>query len=529
MKKVFVKLRKQLIYTNPLIFGIYPVLFLYATNISEYREKVIIIPLFLAILFSLVIFLLFTSITRRLPLAAIISSYTIIAFFSYSRLKQVIKFDGILLLVFIVLLVLICFLIKKYQSHLRKVNQILTIVSLILIVIPIFNILTFELKTGRLVRGVISRDLDISGDNDNGNRPDIYYFIFDRYGGEKTMNLYRFDNSNFYNFLRKKGFYIAEKSTSNYPKTFLSLGSSLNLEYINFLTEETHGGATSDESYVTPLVKNSKVIKFLKGKGYKYIHVGSGWDPTRFNENADVNYVLKGIDFPFADEFTDGFLQTTIAAPILSKLFTDPTSVSKLPKNNDQRSRITYEFNSINNAVAVDGPKFIFMHVLIPHDPYVFDNDCTPISESVTDKRTVTENYLNQLQCGNQKIESMLDVILKNSKQTPVIIFQADEGPFPLIYKIPGNTPWKNASDNSLNEKFPILNAYLLPGIDLKKSGIYPSITPVNSFRMIFNNYFDTKLPFLPDINYIFNDDKAYYIFTDVTSRVSTDYIFTNK
>ena len=48
---------------------------------------------------------------------------------------------------------------------------------------------------------------------------------------------------------------------------------------------------------------------------------------------------------------------------------------------------------------------------------------------------------------------------------------------------------------------FPILNAYLLPGVDAKQV-LYPSISPVNSFRQLLNTYFGTQLDLVPDESY---------------------------
>ena len=42
-----------------------------------------------------------------------------------------------------------------------------------------------------------------------------------------------------------------------------------------------------------------------------------------------------------------------------------------------------------------------------------------------------------------------------------------------------------------------ILNAYYLPGDGAKM--LYPTITPVNSFRVVFNAYFGQEYPILPD------------------------------
>ena len=45
-----------------------------------------------------------------------------------------------------------------------------------------------------------------------------------------------------------------------------------------------------------------------------------------------------------------------------------------------------------------------------------------------------------------------------------------------------------------------IFNAYYLPSVD--KSKLYPTISPVNSFRLVFNEYFGGNYDLLPDKSY---------------------------
>jgi len=71
-----------------------------------------------------------------------------------------------------------------------------------------------------------------------------------------------------------------------------------------------------------------------------------------------------------------------------------------------------------------------------------------------------------------------------------------------------------------LQEKFGILSAYYLPGVDPEEAGLYPSITPVNQFRVLFNEYFGLDLPIVPDRNYIFPNQGNLYDFIDVTDRL---------
>ncbi len=58
-----------------------------------------------------------------------------------------------------------------------------------------------------------------------------------------------------------------------------------------------------------------------------------------------------------------------------------------------------------------------------------------------------------------------------------------------------------------------ILNAYFLPGGDQRS--LYPSISPVNSFRVIFNTYFEADYPLLADRSY-FSTYQDPYNFTVV-------------
>ncbi len=59
-----------------------------------------------------------------------------------------------------------------------------------------------------------------------------------------------------------------------------------------------------------------------------------------------------------------------------------------------------------------------------------------------------------------------------------------------------------------------ILNAYYLPGFDQSK--LYKSVSPVNSFRLVFNHYFGTKYPLLEDETFLYDTKlKAWDNITD--------------
>ena len=102
----------------------------------------------------------------------------------------------------------------------------------------------------------------------------------------------------------------------------------------------------------------------------------------------------------------------------------------------------------------------------------------------------MTENirsgYPSNVEFINAHLLPVVERIIRESDTPPVIIIQGDHGPY-------GNfiTPQMRLS---------ILNAYYIS--DEAKASLYSTITPVNSFRVIFNHYLDTDYPLLEDISY---------------------------
>jgi hypothetical protein len=92
----------------------------------------------------------------------------------------------------------------------------------------------------------------------------------------------------------------------------------------------------------------------------------------------------------------------------------------------------------------------------------------------------------------NQRILQVVREIISVTAVPPVIIIQADHGPM--------------ISDQ---ENYPgILSAYYLPGDG--NAGLYPTITPMNTFRIIFNQYFWGNYPRLVDKTYISRDSTPF-------------------
>jgi hypothetical protein len=165
-------------------------------------------------------------------------------------------------------------------------------------------------------------------------------------------------------------------------------------------------------------------------------------------------------------------------------------------------------------------PTFVFAHILIPHPPYVFDRNGKHQAEKTIGR---VAGYVDQLVFTNKKVKLLIDRLLSDSSDPPVIVLQGDEGPYPERFEREySKFNWKRASGAEFREKMKILNAYYLPKTDSRnsKDGLYPSITPVNSFRVVFNVYFSEHLRLLPDERYAYQDKDHPYDFFEVTEKV---------
>ena len=101
----------------------------------------------------------------------------------------------------------------------------------------------------------------------------------------------------------------------------------------------------------------------------------------------------------------------------------------------------------------------------------------------------------------------------------PIIILQADEGPYPPRYARDTVTfDWATATPAELEVKYGILDAMLLPGVD--PGAVYPTISSVNTFRLVFDRYFGADLPLLPDRSFTSRGKLRPYDLTDITGRL---------
>jgi hypothetical protein len=261
---------------------------------------------------------------------------------------------------------------------------------------------------------------------------------------------------------------------------------------------------------VSGAVQHSEVRRILENWGYKTVF---------FANNGDYSDIRDG-DFyeaPFPIQlniFNSRFLNLTNLR-LLAEI--DQLGISDLSYDT-HRQIILHNFERLPDVAALEGPKFVFTHIIAPHPPYVFDRDGNPLDppyaftlsdQMTSDIAASRAGYVEQLLFINQKVLATIDGILASSKSPPIIIIQGDHGPGT-------RTDYDSWQNTCLYERYSILNAYYLPGVET--SSIPTDLSPVNSFRLILKMYFKTDLELLPNRQY-FSSSAHFFEFTDVTAQ----------
>jgi len=202
------------------------------------------------------------------------------------------------------------------------------------------------------------------------------------------------------------------------------------------------------------------------------------------------------------------FLKTTTILNALELFFWD---IAKEIRAEDVRDRLLCQFSELPKIKdRVQEPIFVFNHFVSPHAPYVFGPNGESVSYVIMSDFSLDEKqeaFVDQITFLNKNIKEIVDELILESENPPIIIIQSDHG-----VDVKG---WGLTNDEKYSyERQANLNAYYLP--DDKQSLIYDTITPVNSFRLIFNAYFNDTYPLVEDTIYHSSSNQPYN-FTDVT------------
>jgi hypothetical protein len=339
--------------------------------------------------------------------------------------------------------------------------------------------------------------------------PDMYYIILDAYGRQDRIEeLYGYSNQPFVEALEERGFWVGDKTRSNYHYTRRSLPSSLNMIHLNEMDASKFATRTLSHQ----MINQGEVIKTLNQAGYETIALADGFPPI---ENASFNRYLT--ESYATSELDSALLGSTWILPLME-------AARRTSPFDSSRQRLLRRFDVLGDlADEATDPMFVFAHILSPHRPFLFDAEGQHVGypesfwdgASYYDPKPETRDmyirgYVGQLQFVNQRVLELIDKIKARDRES-IIILQGDHGP--------GGYMHDEASHlKHLRERFSILMA--IDGPPSMNDALYDSMTPVNLFRIVFNDALGTDLELLEDRSY-FEDDRERKTLVEVTQQLA--------
>ncbi len=462
----------------PLLLAAYPIVFLYGQNAAVLDAGNLKLPLTFSLLaagLSYALFFLF----QRKPVHAGLSAAVFVLFYylygyGYRWLLNQDKFP----VQHFILLPLAIFLVgyAGYFIAFIKPTVARTLQKVLLVIaagLVFYNLaITAPVEAQKILSSRSFTPAVQASASVDQKRPDIYYIILDEYAGSEAIQDYWHDDymNEFEAFLNGKGFFVATASRSPTINTASEIASRLNLQQF---------AENADNSVKMKAINNNKVMQVLKSYGYTTVVMDMAFPGIQ----ADVRerYDTQSVGGMATDEFKKTFLDDTMYDAFRG-LFEDADQAAV-----KQRDMVISTLDKTANLSGIPSPKFVFTHVLLPHEPFIFDENGDLLPPQASDD---WHFYLGQHKYTTKLAEQLITKLLAKADpdNPPVIILQSDHGARNLERKTKDNIAL-----NGILENYPgrdmhmILNALYLPGYNTGQ--LHKDMPPIDTFAVVLNFY----------------------------------------
>jgi len=513
---------------HPFLFTLYPLLALWEANVDQIPPFAVSRAVFILLIFLAIALATSLLLFRNWVKAAIYTSLLMLLILTYGHIFALIDMKAVFGLVFgrhrymlplwLGIAVTGFFFLWRLKSSPYRLNRILNLVSIFLVVISLAGILIYEARSGfnrfRVGGQAIKKETSPAVTNSPVDGPDVYYILVDGFSRNDVLQqIGGPDVSGFLDELEQLGFYVAHCSQANYDHTRLSLASSLNMNYLEELNVPLNANRDSVPAY-RDIIQHSESRKVLTDMGYKFFTFKPVYSFLTISD-SDVYYDAEDVT-PFYNRlevvnFQYLFLSTTILRPLMEAQVSTPKVFERIPtpillllypkaslfstREYNQYQQNLYALEKLAETAKLSGKKFVYAHLFLTHQPYVFNADGSFRWPPKDDEKA----YYAQIQYASKRLPEVIKQILRDSKNPPVIIVQSDHG-------------YVNSAD-----RVKILNAYYFPGVDPKH--LYPTLSPVNTFRLVLNLYFNKNYLILDDRSMHSLDDSHYQPVPNQCSR----------
>lgn len=427
----------------------------------------------LAAVLSLWILLIVTRVPRRIRLGLDASlAISVALFFAFPILMNLIASALAILgqssggfIVYGALLAL-AFAVMFWVGRVENARSFFLVFLLIATALPTARYILFEVR--QFVTSVTS---DTSGQAPVGARfdltPDVFFLIMDSYPRNDTLKqFFDHDDSEFLDALRARGFIVNEDFNANYPSTFLSLSSVLEMDYVATPEEIFE----NRDPYIAAIVGSGRVQEHFRSAGYLIAH--GSYKVTAGGCQGNEDYCVdKGLGATFG-EIEYGILSLTPIAALLSRA----QFLGLPPQTLDQY------INAVS-SVPLQDDVFYFIHSNPPHPPFFLTEDCIDGAvssiEATESDPTMKTAFAHSVDCSGQGAIKLIDHVLSENPDA-LIILQSDHGSSSTVdWTVPA-VQW---SEEQAEERLASLSAIRAPArCEETVKGLRSS---VNTFRVV--------------------------------------------
>ena len=500
----------RILQLHPLLFALYPVTFLLASNVEEFPSAVAATPLMVSAAGALLLWASSAALLRDRVKGGLLTSLGCVLFFGHGFFRTLAEAvtpgaQGSAGTVEVVLACLECglfggafFALRRARGSLRDLNRVLGTAALVLFAQPLWTIAQHEWSLrveGEETQPETKSSTGAAPGIDLAAAPDIYFIVLDGYGRADVLkDIYGVDNTELRAYLESVGFYVASDAHANYAQTSLALAAALNMAYVKNLMPSRERNL----GMLNYAIRNNRAFNRLRQNGYSLIAFASASNRVTMHD-PDVFY-----DGQALDEFQTGLLATTVV-PLVARWL----ELARLDPYKLHRDAILYTFEKLPQVSGANHPRIVFAHILSPHPPFVFGVDGEPFTPSHPFSTTGMGNYENyrsryrdQVTFLSRKLRETVAEILANSERTPVIVIMGDHGPALGWLDLGMDVLVPEEHPDVIRERMSILLAVLLPGETGDSLAPYPSITPVNVMRIVLDRYIGESFGLLEDHSY---------------------------
>ncbi len=237
-------------------------------------------------------------------------------------------------------------------------------------------------------------------------------------------------------------------------------------------------------------------MRALEELGYEFA-MGTDYSSLECGEAVDLCVEPPDDAEGVGGERESAILEATPLATVLPELGIDFRPLSGYLSPQDLVDAV--------EAERSEAPVFVYGHLLTPHPPYRYLEDCS-LREDLSDKGLDLwgeasgaggDGYRRAVECVNADLLRSVDRIVA-ADPNAVIVIQGDHGPkFGMHF----HRPLDEWTTTQLEQRFALLNAERLPrGCEASGPG---AELPVNTFRIVLGCLAGTEPELLPERHYM--------------------------